>query len=140
MIGGAPRWLNMAAAMKIGGFTDPSVIYKAIESGELRVNEKLLYNKDPTHEKSWIQIETASFLQWLEGCARLDTDRVYNGISVWSRANSIDNANIRHDLHRIHDAIKRLSFDIEALAALIFENLRVKRSHKGDRVKRRRRG
>jgi hypothetical protein len=66
VLGGGGQWLNMFAAMKIGGLTDPEILYGAMQAHEFIFNENMLINGDPRNEKSWIRIESDSFLQWIE--------------------------------------------------------------------------
>jgi hypothetical protein len=71
VIGGAGIHLNMFAAMKIAGFADPEQLYKGMDAHEFEFNEKMLTNGDPRNDTSWIQIDTVSFIQWLERRSQL---------------------------------------------------------------------
>lgn len=70
-LGGAGRLLTLHGAMKIAGLSEPEEIYRAMECGEFGYNEKLLVNGDPRHGRSWIQIESGSFIRWLERRSQL---------------------------------------------------------------------
>ena len=140
VLGGGGRWLNIFGAMKIGGFADPSVIFEAIRDGEIEVNKKLLCDGDPENERSWIQIETTSFIRWLERRSRLDFAWVHGRFGDVLRFQAGIDAKLGHLQRQISDtkvAIRQITDDLEALAALIFENLRVTRPIKSRRVKRR---
>lgn len=78
LCGGTAHWLNMNGAMKIGGFVDPEEIYQAIEGGEIKVKESLLFDNDPRSEHSWIQIATDSYLVWLEKRQRISIKEINN--------------------------------------------------------------
>ena len=134
LIGGAGRYLNLFAAMKIGGFSDPAEIYQAIKTGEVKCNENLWHNHDPTSEKSWIQIETESYLKWLDGRLRLSADIVYRrldiqqstltGIADVVRRFQADNKELAAKLARSERYLSALRSEIAELKLLLFENLR----------------
>ena len=65
-LGGAGRMLNLQAAMKLGGFKDAEIVYKAMDAREFEFNEKMLVENDPRNERSWIHIDAESYLQWIE--------------------------------------------------------------------------
>jgi hypothetical protein len=75
-LGRPGQTLNLFAAMKISGIADPEVIYRAMDSREFEFNEKLLTNDNPRNDRSWIQIDGASFLRWVERRNHLPIDRV----------------------------------------------------------------
>ena len=76
LLGGAGQYLNIYAAIKIGGFNDPKIIYKAIRDREFEVNENMCDPNNPEAEDSWISIETRSYLCWLEKRSQLSLEDV----------------------------------------------------------------
>jgi hypothetical protein len=151
LIGGA-AYLNVFAAMTIGGFSEPSEIYKAIRQGEIKVNEKLLVAGDPGHERSWIQIEKNSYLQWLERRSHIDIERLLGSlcrIRAWLRAHghrlrrieglnragdergrnrALESAELRAGQARIERHLASLQGDLAELKLLLIDNLRAKKS------------
>lgn len=141
LLGGGGRWLNLFGAMKIGGFADPSIIFKAIRDGEIEINKELLCDGDPENKRSWIQIETTSFIRWLERRSQLDFAWVHGRFGDVLRFQARVDAKLGYLQRQIADtkvAVRQLKDEIEALAALIFENLRVTKSKRVGRVRPRR--
>ena len=100
---GGPRYLNIFAAMTVGGFDEPSEIYRAIRRGEIKVNEKLLHDGDPDHERSWIAIEKDSYIQWLEHRSHVDIERLIRSLGrlrAWLKSHG-------YRLRRIEDFNRR---------------------------------
>lgn len=66
IMGAGGRWLNGYSAMRLGGFTNPEELCRAIECGEFQCNQKMLVDGDPRNSRSMIRIEAGSYIRWLE--------------------------------------------------------------------------
>ena len=144
ILGGGGRWINLFAAIKIGGFTDPVPIYEAIRAGEIVVNEKLCSKENPEAQDAWIQIEAESFIRWLERRTQVDVGayrdrleairRCLSGLEI--KVGRIQAAtSVRAD--RLERHIASLRSEIELIKQLLIDNLRSERQGRSLRVKRR---
>jgi hypothetical protein len=120
LLGGGGRTLNLVAAVKIGGFKDPDIIYRAIESGQIEINRKLIAAGGVRDPNSWILIERDSFLQWLEDRSHLSLEVVeekYAALRQDHQSAILRIGHLQHEISGLHGEIK-------ALKLLLVENLR----------------